>query len=107
MIRRITLNNDPYQSFLHTILGREYKLVLAWNGTNNYWALDVYDNVTGDLLQGGSAIVAGLNLIAFTSPYTLFATFLTKQGILSDPTRFDLELGFLYTGDIDALQQAS
>jgi len=102
-MRRIEFNNDAYQSCVHTIDGIEIKIVLAWNDTARIWALELYDNVSGELLLGGGAITSGVNLFKIVPPYTLFCIYLSSTGFVVDPKRNNLSSGYLYIGTQDEL----
>jgi len=101
-MRQIPLTDDAYQSFVLIIDKIEFKFIIAWNSMLQKWAFDVYNNTSGDLVFGGGVITAGLNLLGGVPPFTLSMVFLTKQHLVTDPTRFNLSDGFLFTsGDSD------
>jgi len=102
-VRQIALTNNPHQSFVFTLNDKEIRIVITWNGVNSFWAFDLYDNNTGELLLGGGAIVSGVNMFIGVPDYNMHGYFLTKEGIIKDPTRNELIYGYLYIGDPDAV----
>jgi len=98
-MRQISLTNNPYQSFVFTLNDLELRIIISWNDTASKWAFDLYNNNSGDLILGGGAIVSGVNIFEGAYPYDLEAYFITKQGVIKDPTRDELFYGYLFVGD--------
>jgi len=102
-MRKLVLTNEPKQTFLHIIGELELKLDLYWNTLSNQWALSVYDNSTGDPLMASGGVVVGSNLFILLPPYTLYARYVSKDGLLKDPKRDTLSTGVLFIGEASEL----
>ena len=68
MILTLPMSNDPAQTFICQLGDTKYQFTVRFNDRSGTWSMDIADDVTGDYILTGIALLLGQDLLA---PYNL------------------------------------